>query len=342
MMKPIIAALLAATAAAAAATAPGAPGAEKLFGNWAVACDNVKRCEATALMPESWGGDEAPGLYVTREAGPAGAVTIAISPVAETPGLIDILIDRRLMGSGVMRDGSVHLTGATAEGMARAMANGRVLTLRSHRKIIATLSLSGASAALRYFDAEQGRAGGLTALVAKGPKSAAAVPGAMAVPKVPAIRPGKGKAASFTAAELDSLRTQSGCDTYFVSDWMEPQFHRLDGHTTLLLIPCVAGAYQASYAAYVATGGKIAPAPFDFPPGGGLTEKAPTLTEPEWDAEKGVLDAHAKGRGLGDCGVSQSWVWDGKRFRMTDFTALNPCRLSGSWLTRYRAEAVYK
>jgi len=55
MIKLILGALL-----AAAATGAG-PGEEKLFGNWAVACDNVKRCEATVLMPESWDGDEAPG-----------------------------------------------------------------------------------------------------------------------------------------------------------------------------------------------------------------------------------------------------------------------------------------
>lgn len=320
------------------------PGQEKLFGNWAVVCDNVKRCQATVLMPESWEGEEAPGLDLGREAGPVGAVTVTITPVGSAAGIIDILIDRRLMGSGVMRDGSVHLTGATAEGIARAIATGRVLTLKSRRTVLASISLTGSSAAMRYFDAEQGRAGGVTALVAKGPKSAATVPGGMPLPKVPAVRPGKGRAATLTPAQTDPLRKRAGCDDYQINEGLSVVFHRLDGRSTLVLIPCISGAYQASYAVFVATGGQIAPAPFDVLPqtGGDEAEAVPTLVDPEWDSAKGSLNSHAKGRGLGDCGVNQEWVWDGSRFRMIFFNGLDSCRLSGNWLTRYRATAVYK
>ncbi|MCW3846359.1 DUF1176 domain-containing protein [Sphingomonas sp. LB-2] len=321
------------------AAAP-APGQEKLFGNWAVVCDNVKRCEATALMPESWSGDEAPGLDIARDAGPAGAVTVAISPIREVPGIIDILIDRHMVGSGTMRDGSIHLTGGTAEGIARAFATARQLTLRSHGKIIATISLTGSSAALRYIDAEQGRAGGVTALVARGPKSAVLVPAAAALPKVPAMRPGRGKAATLPAAQLTALRTQAGCDGPMPEGW-EPEFDRLDGRSTLLLLPCGMGAYQGWAAIYVLTDGKAVAAQFDF----GIEsdrDPVPTLTEAEWDAGNGSLNSHAKGRGLGDCGISREWVWDGSRFRMTLFNGLDACRLSGNWMTRYRAQPVYK
>ena len=271
-------------------------------------------------------------------------MTIAISPVGETPGLIDILIDRRLMGSGAMRDGSIHLTGATAEGLARAMANGRVLTLRARRRIIATISLGGSSAAMRYIDAEQGRAGGVTALVARGPKSAAAVPGAMAVPRVAAVRPGRGKPAALHADQIEPLRARAGCADYQVFEDMKPGFHRLDGHSTLVLIPCIGGAYQGSYAIFVATDGRVAPAPFDILPHDEGAEPAPVpwLVFPEWDPAEGSLHSVAKGRGLGDCGENQNWVWDGSRFRMTHYDGLQACRMSGSWLTHYRAEPVYK
>ena len=337
-------AVLAAPLALAAAAPAPAPGKERLFGNWAAVCDNVKRCSATALMPESWGGDEAPGLDIARDAGAAGAVTIAISPVTEVPGIVDILIDRHMLGSGTMRDGSVHLTGGTAEGIARAIATGKQLTLRSRGKTIATISLAGATAALRYFDAEQGRAGGVTALVAKGPKGAAAVPAAMPVPKVPAVRPGKGHGATLTPAQTDPLRIQAGCGDYQISDDMKPQFHRLDGHSTLVLIPCTMGAYQGAYAIYVATDGKVGPALFDIAPYSEASspDPVPELIDPEWDPAKGSLNSHAKGRGLGDCGENQEWVWDGTRFRMIAFYGLQACRLSGNWMTRYRAEPVYK
>ena len=324
---------------------PG-PGAEKLFGNWAVVCDNVKRCEATVLMPGNWSGGTPPGLDFAREAGPAGAVTITVTPLTEAPGLIDILIDRRLMGSGVIRDHKVHLTGATAEGLARAMANGRVLTLKARRAVLATISLGGASAAMRYIDAEQGRGGGVTALVARGPKSAAAVPAAMAVPRVPAVRPGNGKArvTTLTPALADQLRTRADCGGYEVNERLSVIFHRLDGHSTLVLMPCITDTYQAVSAAFVATDGEWRAAQFDDMPGRGGAERpmVARLVDPEWNPAQGVLSSHAKGQGAGDCGIDRHWVWDGSRFRMTLSNGLEICRISGAWLTRYRAEPVYK
>lgn len=329
---------------AAAALGAAGPGTEHVFGNWAVACDNVKRCQATMLMPESWSGDEAPGFDIARDAGPAGALTIAISPVSKAGGVTDILIDRRLIGSGVLRDGTMKLGGATAEGLARAMGGGRILTLRQRTGVVANLSLAGASAALRYIDAEQGRAGTLTALVARGPKSAASVPGAQPVPRVTAVRAGRGKAAALPADQLAALRTRAGCDQFQVSDGFTPAFIRLDSRSTLVTVPCVSGAYQGSAALFVVTGGRVAPAPFDYPPDWDAEEKeaVPSLVDPEFDPATATLNSHAKGRGLGDCGTDQSWVWDGARFRMTQYNALDACRLSGSWMTRYRAQAVLK
>lgn len=330
---------------AAAALAAAGPGTEHVFGNWAVACDNVKRCQATMLMPESWQGDEAPSFAIAREAGPAGPLTITISPVSKAGGVTDILIDRRLIGSGVLRDGTMRLSGATAEGLARAMAAGHALTLRQRTGVVATLSLTGASAALRYIDAEQGRAGTLTALVARGPKSAAAVPGAQPVPRVMAVRPGKGKAATLPAAQIDALREQAKCEREFPSpEEADPHFYRLDARSTLLLLPCGTGAYQRWSAVYVVTGGHAAPAAFDFS-GGGDSEGAPAvplLTEPGWDPETGTLTMGDKGRGLADCRSEARWVWDGARFRMTEYAGLIACRLSGNLMSWYRAEPVWK
>lgn len=328
----------------ATALALAGPGVERVFGNWAVACDNVKRCEATMLMPERWSGDAAPTFDVAREPGPAGVLSISIAPLSKAGGVTDILIDRRLIGSGVLRDGTISLGGATAEGLARAMASGRVMTLRQRQGVLATLSLTGASAALRYIDSEQGRAGTLTALVARGPKAAASVPGAATVPRVVAVRPGRDKPAVLPAARTDALRIEAGCGDYQVLDAPKPEFHRLDGRSTLVVIPCVSGAYQSSSSLFVMTDGRIMPAPFDIAPDWGAEEKekVPSLVAPEWDPATGTLGSHAKGRGLGDCGTDQSWVWDGARFRMTRYNALDTCRLSGNWLTRYRALAVLK
>lgn len=326
----------------AAALALAGPGEERAFGDWVVACDNVKRCEAILLMPIDWDGHAAPGFEIVREAGPAGALTMAISPVSKGDGVTDILIDRRLMGSGVLRDGTIRLNGATAEGIARAMTKGRVMTLRQRRGLLATLSLTGSSAALRHIDAEQGRAGTLSALVARGPRPTAAVPAALPVPRIQAVRPGKGRPATLPAARIDALRAQSGCDGDRVLDGVTTQFHRLDARSTLVAVPCVSGAHQNVYVLFVAVGERVERARFDVPPLQSVeTTAAPSVIEPEWDSA-GVLSSRARGSGLGDCGTSQKWVWDGARFRMTAYEAMETCRPSGRWLTRYRAEPVWK
>jgi hypothetical protein len=336
MMTMILAGIL----AGALALASGGPGEERQFGDWAVVCDNVKRCEATALMPESWHGDEAPALDLSREPGAAGLTTITLSPDRPATGIVDILLDGRLMSSGTVRSGTITLTGTSAEGLARAIVTGRQLTLRSRGKIVGRLSLTGSSAALRYIDAEQGRAGGVTALVARGKAPAAAVPAARPLPRIQAVKPGKGRAATLPAGETDALRLKGGCGDYNILDGLKPVFHRLDGRATLAMIPCVSGAYQSSFVLYVVAGGRAEPAQFDVAPGG--ENGVAWLVDPEWDPASGTLDSRAKGRGLGDCGDARSWVWDGKSFRMTRYVALDACRLSGNWMQRYRAEPVFR
>ena len=41
-----------------------------------------------------------------------------------------------------------------------------------------------------------------------------------------------------------------------------------------------------------------------------------SLVSPSWNEGKRLLDTYAKGRGLGDCGVTSSFAWDGQRFRL--------------------------
>jgi len=147
-------------ALALALAAPGdlPPGPERAFGDWAVTCDNVKRCEAVAVSDAPRGSDTASDARIAREPGPAGGVTIDLWPAATSEGVITILIDGRQVGSGFVRKESLQLTGNAAEGLVRAMATGNVLTLRAGRKTLASYSLKGSAATLRYIDSEQGRA----------------------------------------------------------------------------------------------------------------------------------------------------------------------------------------
>src|SRR3546814_7091020 len=71
-----------------------------------------------------------------------------------------------------VKDGRTTASGNAAAAIAYALANGQRLTVRDPGgAVLATISLAGASASLRYIDAEQHRAGTATAIVAKGNRS---------------------------------------------------------------------------------------------------------------------------------------------------------------------------
>jgi hypothetical protein len=75
--------------------------------------------------------------------------------------------------------------------LAAAMARGTTLELRAGDKVLGQPSLAGLSAALRYVDAQQGRADTTTAIVATGTRSARTVKPAPALPAVPVVVPGR-------------------------------------------------------------------------------------------------------------------------------------------------------
>ena len=113
------------------------------------------------------------------------------------------------------------------------------------------------------------------------------------------------------------------------------------GGATLVLLPCSAGAYNEIDALFVLRGGKVAPADVDAPSGfeaTGADSQTPVHSVINGDVEKGSLGSYAKGRGLGDCGVSQAFVWDGRRLRLTDQSEMRECRGNPGFLRTWVAK----
>jgi hypothetical protein len=105
-----------------------------------------------------------------------------------------------------------------------------------------------------------------------------------------------------------------------------------------MLLSCGSGAYNASSIPFVSTGGAWVHAPFDRTPRWGEDAGPPMLVNASWDEAARTLTSYAKGRGLGDCGVSQRFVWDGKRFRLVEQAEMGECRGSVDWITTFRAD----
>lgn len=342
----LFAAALAVTLGSAAAMAQAPkPGALETYKDWTIGCDNRNRCEAVALLPE--GGDlpDIPLMIgIARAAGPDAQAEVWISREGKGQADVSFSVDGRRITSAIARDGEATIRGPQASALAIAMARGSTMEVRAGARLLGRPSLAGSGAALRYMDARQGRAGTTTALVATGALGPTAVKPA---PIAPAIRrapvPAGAAPAALWREELTALGKYTGCTDEMRSD-QTPDLQRLSKTETLVLVPCGSGAYNFSSVPVIATGvpGRRAFrfATFDFKPGWSEDANHPMLVNVGWTPEKSRLDSFAKGRGLGDCGGSEAYVWDGQRFRLIEAAAMGECRGAWHWITTWTARVV--
>lgn len=325
------------------ALAQAAPqqGPMKTFGDWVVACDNVKRCEMTSLQPEGgdWSGWQ---MAVTRDAGPSGGWTVELMG-EDAPAGLTVHVEGAPAASAAAVWRGTTFVGDEAFKLVAALANGKGVVVQDGAgKSLGRISLSGSSASLRFIDAEQGRAGTVSAVVAKGAKPASMAPAAPMLPVIASVRPA-GIPAALPPALLEQLWTQSDCAVNYEGESRpDIERHALGGGATLVLVPCGAGAYNFSSVPYVVQAGKAQIAAFDSQPGWGGDDGPPILVNAGFDAKTGELGSYAKGRGIGDCGSAETYVWDGTRFRLTEARAMGECRGSSNWLAVWRARAVAK
>ena len=312
------------------------PGELKTFKDWIVGCDNLLTCTMASLGPAS-GDFPVITLAISRDAGPSGGwrIAVQVNKTGDKPPapIAAIAVDN---GETAIVHGDA-VGGTAAAALVAAAANGNAITLQDKSGgTVETISLAGASAALRYIDAMQRRADTVTAIVARGAKPASAVPAAPAIPMIAALDP-SGAAAALSAKQIADLRRAGSCDDSAGDG--TPEYHALGGGKTLVLLPCSAGAYNVTSNLYIVAGGAVAPAKLDAPSGfshegGGI----PGVVNGDFD--KGVLTSYAKGRGLGDCGSEQRFVWDGDRFRLSEQADMGECRGNPNYITTWRAHVL--
>lgn len=325
------------------------PGKVVTFKDWTVGCDNGLACQAVALMPDG-PADDALSLVITRPAGATAPLAIEMSGFTTKADRYRVVIDGRVAQTGNMQVGSesIKLSGANATRLARAMAKGKAMrVIDGSGTDLGAASLNGASAALRYIDSEQGRAGSRGAVIAVGPKMATAKKTVLPVITVKKITPTDMLP---DASALVALSESSPCaEERFGST--EDTAYSLGtgpkGAQALVMLNCGAGAYNFSAGIYIGQADKagkwtFAPATFDYGATGfGDDSNIPILVNSNWDAATQTISSYAKGRGLGDCGSSESWVWDGTSFRLTKATIMSECRGSLDWIPVWRAEVRF-
>lgn len=308
-------------------------GTVKTFGDWSVGCDNGGGCMMASLLPEGQ-IDDAPTLTVARDAGLPGAVRIVIDTRGSAAATA-VLIGSRSIG-GTTRDGS--FIGTAAEGMVAAMADAATMQVQGPSGVaIGMISLKGAAAALRYIDAVQGRADTPSAIVAKGTATTSPTPPAL--PVIVALSP-TGEAARPSAAQVTAMRREAACDLPEGPD-PSPEMAAIGGGKTLVILPCSTGAYNLSSALFVMDGDGVTPARTDA--ASGFTEDGKPgriAFAVNGSFTDGMLSSYAKGRGIGDCGVSQDFVWDGTMLRLSRQAVMDECRGNKDLIPVWRARVV--
>lgn len=322
------------------------PGTLESYKDWTIGCDNRNRCEAVSLLPEGGDWPDTPVMLgITREAGPAADPEIWVSRDVKGRETLSFLIDGRKIAEAASIEGEATVQGPQASALAIAMARGGTMEIRVGARRIDRPSLAGSAAALRYMDAKQGRAGTMAALIATGPLARSAVrpaPATLLIRRA-SIAPGAEPPALWRE-ELTALGKYTGCADEMKDASSPPDLHRLSKTETLVLVPCGAGAYNFTAVPVIATGipGRRAFrfASFDYQPGWSEDAAHPMLVNASWAPQTSTLQSYAKGRGLGDCGGSESYVWDGTRFRLTEASAMGECRGAWHWITTWFAKVT--
>ncbi|WP_306225102.1 DUF1176 domain-containing protein [Bosea beijingensis] len=324
----------------------------KTFRDWVAGCDNIRVCTALSLPNEA--DDEVAFLRLDRAAGPEGTPSLALKlrrqklkPRFE----IELALDgapfpaagRRLQGSS--NDGEtaeIAFAPADVDALIGAARKATVLTARIEKQTF-KLSLGGSVAAMLWIDEQQGRLNTPSALIRKG--TAGTVPAAAEPPLVattpPAGRPfAKDPAAALAKAlraELNRREPDSCEDTpegFTDSDGAWP----LNDATNLVVVACSRGAYNVASQFWLVPGRDVAkakPAAFE----GNSDKPGNELVNADFDPKTGRVMFFAKGRGIGDCGSSGSYGWNGTRFAVLQLSRMSECRLipGDDWITLFQS-----
>ncbi len=358
MSLPFVKAALAGTLVSMSIAAMAVPSAirlgEQFFAqDWAAACDNISACQAMSLLPKG-DGERAPAIIIERADGIDGKLAVRMSLVEPKGDRYRISVDGRVIDTGMLAKGewAVRVEGNDALKLARAIGRGRKLTVDgADGKPLGELVLNGSAAALAHIDGVQKRTGTRTALFASGRRALRARPAAL--PVIRAQRIGDQEMVPDTTAILGLVERSSCSDARVgVTEDAAYSLGRQDGnYHALVMISCGSGTENILAAPFIGTSpdGKqwtFAPARFDFldniaqasiakVPGEGL------LINYSWDAANQQLSSYSKGRGSGDCGSAQTYVWDGTSFRLVLAYAMSECRGATEWMTLWRAKVEF-
>ncbi|WGM30196.1 DUF1176 domain-containing protein [Brevundimonas sp. NIBR11] len=303
------------------------------FRDWLVSCDNIGTCYAFGPASEGTGW-----VRITMAAGPDAAPSVDFGFWPDDGafgGSVTAQVDHAAFEARAETGHEAPPVATVAPDRARAlvdaMAQGTAMTLNAGSETV-PISLTGAAASLLWIDEHQGRLETDTALIRKGSRPASVVPVAPPAPHIvpaPAVAQGpygdqEGQTLPAAVEALPAV-VQCRAETAFNPDLQAViSSARLDANTVLWSVPCGAGAYNFSNAYFLTTPQGADPRRVLFPSAGDA-EPHDLLVNAAYDPATRVIDAFNKGRGLGDCGMADSWTWTGRAFELKSSSAMSEC-----------------
>ncbi len=303
-----------------AAAAPQ-PGALRTFADWTVGCDNVRSCQAVALLPEA-GGDGHVTMSLRRDAGADADTVVSFRGEAARGGAL-VADGRRLPVRLIATGDNVIVHPADAAALVAALRSARALRLvDAGGTALGAVSLAGAPAALDYMDEAQA--------------GAVAAP----LPEVRLAPPAQDLAPEFAPERIAALREEVGCTIGEVGGPDQHDAIQIADGTTLVLLACGTGAYNLGTVPLIARAGSgaIAAAPFDVDDV--IDDGLPRLVNAAWDDGRRLLTTHSLARGIGDCGTRADYGWDGTRFRLVRQAEMGECRGATDYIIVWRARVL--
>lgn len=311
----------------------------KAVKDWIGGCDNTRHCAAIGLAAEDAGSYAL--LHFERGPAPGDAVRsirlrvdheisrknfwILQADDAELLQFNDMHLVDADSGPGI---DIVIEAPAELETLMGAMRSADSLTLVGDGGPIGSISLAGASAIMLWIDEQQGRLGTTTALVRRGEKSPQSAPPAVVLPHLRsvAVEPLGPEDAIAVGASVRADLPDDACEPLDPDLGIGDEAWSTDDRTLVKLI-CYRGAYNFGSSWFLVDSKAVTPLTFPIPAddGGAPMDTTTDLVNAELDAN-GNLSSFYKGRGIGDCGATGRWRWDGQTFQLASYALMRDCR----------------
>lgn len=338
----------------------------KEFRDWSAACDNLRNCSAYGFDTQLTGGG-----YLRIERGGAPSAQPKITLVAYAPDDVAFRLsfdDPALPGlpadvqSGEEVDASdmrrVTFDGDTVAPLIESLRKARTIVItridppgKKSETPVSKVSINGAVAALLWIDEQQKRLGTTTAMIRRGEKPASSIPPQPKAPLIVAAKGLTGAAADRTPPERDAVairkKSVQQCGEGDEGELEEASALSADTFLYPIRCPDSSGAYNFSYTFLIAKAGQpqaARVAKFRWPGKiGGRQQVAGSedfLVNPDFSNVDMTMRSFSKGRGIGDCGDEERWVWDGRNFRLAETKSMPHCRgvPPDDWPALYRAD----